>query len=59
MTPLMTTTIKVTMYTICAVCAILAIRFIFADYAFEAVMYTILSFICWGQAKHAGDGTDD
>lgn len=59
MTKIMTATIKVTMYTICAVCAILAIRSIINDYAFEAVVQTISALIAYGQAKTCDDGTDD
>lgn len=55
----MTATIKVTMYTICAVCTILAVRNIFLDHAFEAVVQTIIALIALGQAKTAGDGTTD
>lgn len=55
----MTATIKVTMYTICAVCAILAVRNIMLDHAFEAVVQTLASLIAWGQARTAGDGTTD
>lgn len=59
MTRLMTATIKVTMYTICAVCAILAIRNILIDHAFEAVVQTIVALITWGQARTTNDGTTD
>lgn len=59
MTPLMTTTIKVTMYTICAVCAILAIRSITLDHAFEAVVQTLVALIAYGQAKTSNDGAND
>ena len=55
----MTTTIKVVMYTISAVCAILAIRSIINDYAFEAVVQTLGALIAYGQAKTCGDGTTD
>lgn len=59
MTKIMTATIKVTMYTICAVCAILAIRNIMLDHAFEAVMQTLTALIAWGQARTTDDGTND
>ena len=59
MTPLMTTTIKVTMYTICAVFVILAVRNILLDHAFEAVVQTIICLIAWGQAKTTSNGTTD
>jgi hypothetical protein len=59
MTKIMTATIKVTMYTISAVCAILAVRNILLDYAFEAVVQTIICLIAWGQARTTEDGTDD
>lgn len=59
MTQLMTTTIKVVMYTISVVCAILAIRSIINDYAFEAVVQTLGALIAYGQAKTCGDGTTD
>lgn len=59
MTRLITTTIKVVMYTICAVVAILAVRSILLDHAFEAVIQTLASLIAWGQAKTAGDGIDN
>ena len=59
MTRIMTATIKVVMYTISAVCAILAVRNILLDHAFEAVMQTIICLIAWGQAKTTDNGTDD
>lgn len=59
MTKIMTATIKVTMYTICAVCAILAVKNILLDHAFEAVMQTLIALIAWGQARTTDDGTDD
>lgn len=59
MTKIMTATIKVTMYTICAVCAILAVRSILLDHAFEAVIQTLASLIAWGQARTTENGTDD
>lgn len=59
MTQLMTATIKVTMYTICAVCAILAIRNILLDHAFEAVVQTLAALVAWGQARTTNDGTTD
>lgn len=59
MTRIMTATIKVVMYTISAVCAILAIRSIINDYAFEAVVQTLGALIAYGQAKTCNDGTDD
>ena len=59
MTRIMTATIKVVMYAICAVCAILAIRNILLDHAFEAVMQTIICLIAWGQARTTNDGTTD
>ena len=59
MTPIMTATIKVTMYTICAVCAILAIKNIMLDHAFEAVVQTLAALIAWGQARTTDNGTTD
>lgn len=59
MTRLMTATIKVTMYTICAVCAILAIRNILLDHAFEAVVQTLFALVAWGQARTTNDGNTD
>lgn len=59
MTQLMTATIKVVMYTICAVCAILAVRNILLDHAFEAVMQTLTALIAWGQARTTDNGTTD
>lgn len=59
MTQLMTATIKVVMYTICAVCAILAIRSIINDYAFEAVVQTLGALIAYGQAKTTDNGGAD
>lgn len=59
MTQLMTTTIKVVMYTISAVCAILAIRNIMLDHAFEAVMQTLTALIAWGQARTTDYGGAD
>lgn len=59
MTKIMTATIKVTMYTICAVCAILAVRNILLDHAFEAVMQTLTALIAWGQARTTNDGNTD
>ena len=59
MTQLMTTTIKVVMYTISAVCAILAVRNILLDHAFEAVMQTIICLIAWGQARTTDYGDAD
>lgn len=53
----MTATIKVTMYTICAVCAILAIKNILLDHALEAVLQTIICLIAWGQARTTNNGT--
>lgn len=57
MTRLMTATIKVTMYMICAVCAILAVRNIILDHAFEAVVQTLIALVAWGQARTTSDGT--
>lgn len=57
MTRLMNATIKVTMYAICAVCAILAVRNILLDHAFEAVVQTIICLVAWGQARTTSDGT--
>lgn len=57
MTQLMTATVKVVMYTICAVCAILAIRNIMLDHALEAVVQTIICLIAWGQARTTNNGT--
>jgi hypothetical protein len=59
MTKIMSITIKVTMYTICAVCAILAVRNIMLDHAFEAVVQTLVALIAWGQARTTDNGTDD
>lgn len=59
MTRLMTATIKVVMYTISAVCAILAVRNILLDYAFEAVVQTIICLIAWGQARTTDYGNND
>ena len=53
----MTATIKVTMYTICAVCAILAVRSILLDHALEAVVQTIICLVAWGQARTTDNGT--
>lgn len=55
----MTATIKVTMYTICAVSAILAVRNIMLDHAFEAVVQTIICLIAWGQARTTDNGITD
>lgn len=55
----MTATIKVTMYSICAICAILAIKNIMLDHAFEAVMHTLIALVAWGQARTTNYGTDD
>ena len=55
----MNATIKVTMYTICVVCAILAVRNIMLDHAFEAVVQTIICLVAWGQARTTDYGTDD
>ena len=55
----MTATIKVVMYAICAVCAILAVRNILLDHAFEAVMQTIICLIAWGQARTTDYGDAD
>lgn len=55
----MTATIKVTMYTICAVCAILAVRNILLDHAFEAVVQTLIALVTWGQARTTNDGNTD
>lgn len=59
MTRLMTATIKVTMYTICAVCAILAVRNILLDHAFEAVVQTLIALVAWGQARTTDNGNTD
>jgi hypothetical protein len=53
----MTATIKVTMYTICAVCAILAIKNILLDHALEAVVQTLIALVAWGQARTTDYGT--
>ena len=55
----MTATIKVVMYAICAVCAILAVRNILLDHAFEAVVQTLIALVAWGQARTTDNGTDD
>ena len=57
MTRLMNATIKVVMYTICAVCVILAVRNILLDHAFEAVVQTIICLIAWGQERTTSNGT--
>jgi hypothetical protein len=57
MTKIMTATIKVTMYTICAVCAILAIKNILLDHALEAVVQTLIALVAWGQARTTNYGT--
>lgn len=59
MTKIMTATVKVVMYTVCAVCAILAVRNILLDHAFEAVVQTLIALIAWGQARTTNDGTTD
>lgn len=59
MTKIMTATIKVVMYTICAVCVILAVRSILLDHAFEAVVQTLAALIAWGQARTTNDGNTD
>lgn len=55
----MTATIKVVMYTICAVCAILAVRNILLDHALEAVVQTLIALIAWGQARTTDNGNTD
>lgn len=55
----MTATIKVVMYTICAICAILAVRNILLDHALEAVVQTLIALIAWWQARTTNDGTTD
>lgn len=60
MTRFMTVTVKVVMYTISVLCAILAIRNILIDHALEAVVQTLACLLTWYQARTTKeDGTDN